>query len=52
MLQRALHRLERLSAIGSRGRDERLRRATLLLLSLATSVAGALWGLSYWSLVL
>jgi hypothetical protein len=34
MLQRALVRLEQLSAIGSAGRDERLHRATGLLLVL------------------
>jgi hypothetical protein len=47
MLQR-LVRLEQLSAIGSSSRDERLRRATLLLLSLTTSLAGAIWGFAYW----
>ena len=50
MLQRALFRLEQLSAIGGVGREERVRRATLLLLSLATCLAGALWGFSYWLL--
>ncbi len=48
MLQRALVRLQQLSAIGSGSREERLRRATLLLQPLFTCVAGALWGLSYW----
>lgn len=50
MLQRALFRLEQLSAIGGVDREERVRRATLLLLSLATCLAGALWGFSYWLL--
>lgn len=50
MLQRALVRLEQLSAIGGVGREERTRRATLLLLSLTTCLAGALWGFSYWLL--
>jgi class 3 adenylate cyclase len=47
LLDRALVRLQQLSAIGGGRREERLRRATLLLLSLITCVAGALWGLSY-----
>ncbi|HET6522101.1 MAG TPA: adenylate/guanylate cyclase domain-containing protein [Geminicoccaceae bacterium] len=49
-LQRALVRLQQLGAIGSGSREERLRRATLLLLSLITCLAGALWGLTYWLL--
>jgi guanylate cyclase len=50
MLQRMLVRLEQLGAIGSFSREERLRRATLLLLSLTTCLAGTLWGFSYWLL--
>ena len=46
-LQRALLRLQQLSAIGSCSREERLRRATVVLLSLITSLAGVLWGASY-----
>jgi hypothetical protein len=46
-LQRALLRLQHVSAIGSGSREERLRRATLVLLSLITCLAGVLWGASY-----
>ena len=46
-LQHALSRLQHLSAIGSCSREERLRRGTVVLLSLITSVAGVLWGTSY-----
>jgi hypothetical protein len=48
LLQRALVRLQQLGGIGSGTQEERLRRATLLLLSLITSLAGAVWGLPYW----
>jgi guanylate cyclase len=48
VIDQALVRLQQISAIGKASRDERLRRATLLLLSLMTCLAGALWGLSYW----
>ena len=47
MLQPALTRLLEFGAIGSGSRDEQLRRAILLLLSLTTTVAGTLWALSY-----
>jgi adenylate cyclase len=50
LLDQALIRLRQLSAIGGSDRDGRLRRATLLLLSLITCFAGMLWGLSYWVL--
>jgi adenylate cyclase len=46
-LRRALARLQQLSAIGSCSREERLRRATVVLLSLITSFAGVVWGASY-----
>jgi adenylate cyclase len=42
--QHALLRLQHLSAIGSCTRQERLHRATIVLLSLITCVAGAAWG--------
>jgi hypothetical protein len=48
LLQRALVRLQQLGGIGSGTQEERLRRATLLLLSLITLAAEAVWGLSYW----
>jgi len=48
-LQQALERLERLGVTGG-GRDEQMRRATLLLLSLFTCLAGAACGLFYWAL--
>jgi adenylate cyclase len=46
-VRRALTRLQQLSAIGSCSREERLRRATVVLLSLITSLAGVVWGASY-----
>jgi hypothetical protein len=42
-LERMLVRLQHLSAIDSDSREERVRRATVVLLSLITCVAGVLW---------
>ena len=49
-LDRALRRLQVIAAAGARTSEEAVQRATVLLLSLLTCAAGALWGLSYWAL--